>query len=865
MPERPLLILGQATQANRDAGRQNPGRPILFPGAGRQGARLTPRLQALQDSLHARSARLQAGAGGANVEQVVVFETVGTVENFLKAVRRVEGLEWLAELDEPEITPDEDFHFSRAAEAAKPLAGTLYLVMENAQGMQQLLNLWHRYQADESQKFDRGLAPIKNLFKQLRDVRRWDATDRVRETGIAQNWREQIQLGRQAIRFEADLWFRENQAARSAAYAAFSQAVTQAGGQCITQAAIPEIRYHGVLVELPHAPVQEVLGRLESLLQLPETNFIRAEEVMFFRPTPQCSIPVAADATDLPVGPPTPSAASVPAVESPIVALLDGLPLANHTLLAGRLIVDDPDDWEQSYLAEHRQHGTAMASLILHGDLNANGHPLSRPIYVRPVLKSIARYGEWHEETPDRVLPIDLTYRVFRRMFEGEAGLPPVAPTVRIINFSIGDRSRPFVHELSPWARLFDWASWRYNVLINMSCGNQPELSVPFTLQQFTGQTPAERSTHVFRWILNNSRHRRLLSPGESMNSLCVGATHEDSTPAFPMGYRCDPCDTGLPSPLNALGAGYRRAVKPDIVLPGGRQLVSPSVQSSELRLDVLPFTVAPGQLVAMPGPAGTVDGRGNVRGSSNSTALATRAAAHLHDVLTELRLENGTAELPDACTAVLLKTLLVHGAVWPQSWERLRSLLSADATEAEFRKLRMQLGGYGRLDVERVLQCTEQRATMLGCGVLEPEQGHIYRIPLPPCFNASTEWRRLAVTLAWLTPLNHRHRKYRGVVLWFEPPTTALQVSRSAADHNAVRRGTVQHEILEGTRAVVVGDGDALEIKVNCREDAGGDGPLAVRYGLAVTLEAAVTSRLPVYEQIRQRIRPVVRVQAGV
>lgn len=860
MPEQPLLILGQATQADRDPGRQSRGKGIHLPGGARQGVRIAPKLQALQDSLAARSLRLQAGAGGADVEQVVVFETVGSIENFLTAVRKVDGLEWLAEFAEPEVPPDDDFGYTKASDAAKPLEGTMYLVMENAQGMQQLLSLWQRYQQDETAPFDRGLAPIKNLFKQLRDLRRWDVTDRVRETGIAQNWREQIELGNDIIRFEADLWFRESGTTRASAYAAFSAAVAQAGGQCITQSTIPEIRYHGVLVELPHAPVQEVLGRLDDLLQLPETNFVRAEEVMFFRPTPQCSIPLDLDAQAAP--PDVPAIPQPAAAEQPIVALLDGLPLGNHRRLAGRLVIDDPDAWEQNYLAEHRQHGTAMASLILYGDLNANDAPLSRPIYVRPVLRAIERNGRWREETPENVLPIDMTYRIFRRMFEGEGNLPPSAPTVRIVNFSIGDSSRPFIHELSPWARLFDWAAWRYNLLINVSSGNHATLSVPVLMQQFNGLTPAQRAEHVFRHILENSRHRRLLSPGESLNCICVGATHEDQSPPVNVGaYRVDACPNGLPSPLNALGFGYRRAIKPDILLPGGRQFFSPMVRHGKLELDVPPSRSAPGQLVAMPAVGGATNAEGYVRGSSNATALASRGAAQLYDVLSDLRGEAGIAAIPERFTAVLLKALLVHGAAWPDSWDQLRSVLPADATDEDFRKLQTQIGGYGRLEIERVLACTAQRATMLGAGTLQPELGHIYRVPLPTCFNATTEYRRLTVTLAWMTPLNHRHRKYRGTILWFDPPTAPLQVRRTAGDSNAVRRGTVQHEILEGTRAIGIADGEVLEIKVNCRKDAGGDGEMGVNYALAVTLEAAATSILPVYQQIRQRLQPAVEI----
>jgi len=76
------------------------------------------------------------------------------------------------------------------------------------------------------------------------------------------------------------------------------------------------------------------------------------------------------------------------------------------------------------------------------------------------------------EHTPDDVLLIDLMHRAVRRICEGEAGAGAVAPTVRVINISIGDETRPFDRVVSPWARLLDWLSFKYGVLFIVSAGN---------------------------------------------------------------------------------------------------------------------------------------------------------------------------------------------------------------------------------------------------------------------------------------------------------------------------------------------------------------------------------------------------------
>ena len=154
-----------------------------------------------------------------------------------------------------------------------------------------------------------------------------------------------------------------------------------------------------------------------------------------------------------------------PPAGSPVVALFDGLPLQTHRRLQGRLVVDDPDGFESDSPAVARRHGTAMASLILHGDLAAGEAPLPRLLYVRPILRPNPHDWRNHTETaPEGTLVVDLVHRAVRRLFEGDGGEAPVAPHVSIINLSIGIRDRPFDQALSPLARLLDWLAWRYKV-----------------------------------------------------------------------------------------------------------------------------------------------------------------------------------------------------------------------------------------------------------------------------------------------------------------------------------------------------------------------------------------------------------------
>ena len=80
---------------------------------------------------------------------------------------------------------------------------------------------------------------------------------------------------------------------------------------------------------------------------------------MFFRPVGQMVVGDKSPEGDVEIA----QIAEMPLpTGDPVVALFDGVPLANHRLLAGRLVVDDPDNWEADYAASERVHGTSMAS-----------------------------------------------------------------------------------------------------------------------------------------------------------------------------------------------------------------------------------------------------------------------------------------------------------------------------------------------------------------------------------------------------------------------------------------------------------------------------------------------------------------------
>lgn len=296
--------------------------------------------------------------------------------------------------------------------------------------------------------------------------------------------------------------------------------------------------------------------------------------------------------------------------------------------------------------------------------------------------------------------------------------------------------------------------------------------------------------------------------------------------------------------------------------MPGGRILHRESLVGSQDVTDVEPILVpvAPDHRVAVPPTQGLPNATGYCRGTSNSAALATRAAARATSIIGELR-ENRPDSLPTRIDAVLIKALLAHGARWGELSSRLLALRS-DITDWRIqREFVARWLGYGPADVDRVLTCTEQRVTLLGVGELEKNEGLVFKAPLPPSLSAQPIFRRLVVTLAWFSPTNSSHHAYRCARLWVSPPQSDLQVKRVECVHDHAQRGTLQHDVLEGGDAVAFVDGTQIAFKVNCATDAS-DFDGKVPFALCVSLEVPIETGIPIYQEIRERVAPTVPIR---
>lgn len=853
MAERPLILFGQPNKAERS---NRNGRAPIFqrPSHSRQAERLAPKMTALQTAI----ATLKQSAMGIEAEKTLVFDVVGSADAFYTAVKNLgSDAEWIFDMPE-QFDISDDFYVLKENNKTKErtrdekkntIGGKVFCVLSNARAMEEMLSLWRKYGQDSNTAFPVGKAGLRDVFDNLESMDFWGYKERVEETGILEIWREELQdTTLSGVRCEFELFFRSDPQKRDRNEQQLRNEITALGGTIISSSVITDIAYHSVLANVPRDVAESIINGNRNV------SIVTAEQIMFFRPIGQAVV-IPKDNSfdgDFQIPP------SEDIIDEPVIALFDGLPQENHPYLQGRLTVDDPDGYATNYVVEARKHGTSMASMAALGDLSKIVHAATRKIYVRPLMKPIQWGSDYFEQIPNDSLLVDKIHVAVRRLFEEEAG--KVAPTVKVINLSIGLRNRQFDRSMSPFARLLDWLSWKYKVLFVVSAGNHPDnMDTGMKFTDFVAADIGSRDKAVIGHVNNESRNLRLLSPAESVNALTVGATFEDASAFTENTRQILPCSDGLPSAINSVGMGMNNAVKPDILFPGGRSWVREFIRhGSDGTIIEWPDspTREPGTASAAPFAAGSAASKVMYTfGTSNSAALVSHEASRCYDTLLEVF---GSAEeaVPDEHVALLIKAMLVHGAEWGALSDKYAKVLNLTKRQDRSSKLHRFLG-FGKPDIERAIECAKNRVTLVGYGDLKNGEAHTYDLPLPFNFSSSKICRRLTATLTYFPPFVPTRQKYRAAQLWYsiENGKKNLLDSRIDVDWNAAVRGSVQHEIFENNNTVVWDENDTLQVKVNCRGDADDRFSGSIPYALIVSFEIKDAIDIDVYAMVAERV----------
>ncbi len=662
MPDRPILRLIKSTPAGRIRGKRRSFPQAKGPGHEAQAERFRPTFNRLQAALRADNpaVELRQDPAGIAPERALVFETAGPVSQFAKVARAV-GIELFSEID---LDETDEFPDGFEPPANRTTIGpTFYATMPTLDSLEQLVRLRGAYERGETAPT--GSAPWWKLFDLLLDLRPWGPEDRFSEGArVAVSERLPDDDEAETV-LELEIWPTKNTARRAQWRREVEAKIHALNGRVLDQSSIDsdDFVYEAVLAGLS-------TGSVRTLIENPHLvdGLATVEGIQFILPQTIAQAPPSdtGDGDELRES----EANGNFDAGAPIRAVLfDGTPVAAHPALEGGIQIEDIHDLVRLSQVEQRYHATSMASLILRGDLEADGAALvgSRLASV-PVLVD----AEEGASSPPHRLFVDILHTSLLRLFKGEQ---PLTPEAFVVNLSIGTFQSQFAGQISALARLLDWWSWKEGVLFVISIGNIVDDLIldGVNAHDLEVADSEARKTEIRTALRDLMYDRTLLSPSESINGISVGAVSEDlaenNPPEIASILRYESPGDLLPPVSNAIGLGPRRCLKPDILVPGGIQefRVWPDNESTRLRL--LNSSQRTGLNVAAPHPDGGSTVR-LARGTSCAAALTTRALVQSSDALTG---EDGPfegRELNRRDYALLTRALAVNSARWPQSAE---------------------------------------------------------------------------------------------------------------------------------------------------------------------------------------------------
>lgn len=802
-------------------------------------------------------AALRSDPTGLAPNRGLVFVTAAPIERIHKAIEKA-GLNFVIEAAE-RFEPDNLFFYDE--DTGRQLDGRLYVTMPNEEAFRTLISLYDRFANQE--EFERGFTPLRDLFDLLIEIRPWSMRERVSDNTAAAIVDRLDRAPDARVRLEIEIYPGSGAQARQNMLGALGEDAT-----ILREANLPDIRYHGFLVEVSPETARAIAMRVAGGPSESDDIFlIEPHAVVQAEPLLGLPDPATIDGADRPL--PT---------QAPRAAVLDGIPITEHPLLRDRLVVIDPDNAAGRVIVANRRHGTAISSLIALGELPANEPPLNSRVLVRPVLTHVSTPGADGiilEQFDSDKLTVEIVHDALNQFF-GE-NPHPAAADVFVVNVSLGDRNRPAgAGPVSGWARLLDWWSTTAGVLFIVSTGNDAS---DLPLQDFADYNAADdarpeaMNSAAMRALIASRATRPVLSPAEGINVFTIGAAHaEAGSPSTIPSTLKDPLTlAGAPSLITRGGPGIANAMKPDVLMPGGRTLGTLRATASGPSLKWTPAEALSGQQSAGAPVAATQPFPfGRSHGSSNAAALATRLSVRAVD---NLMVEDGAFPegLDRRQSALLAKCLIGHAAAWgPAGQFALQLVAQTPRNPHHERRSISDLFGYGLVDADRALTSTDQRITLLDVGVIKKDQGVVYQFAPPPSLSPSTERRIITTTVAWFTPVQATRRLYRQAELFVDDLLNngyALGVDPLSAQpmEQLACRGTIWSQTFDGARAIAHDEDDMIRMRVSCRETYPGalSARMEIHYAVAMTIEVGADVGLPIYDEVLAAVQAENRVRA--
>ncbi len=439
----------------------------------------------------------------------------------------------------------------------------------------------------------------------------------------------------------------------------------------------------------------------------------------------------------------------LPEDDDPLVTVIDSGVVAGHPLLVNWVVEERDFGAGTGSEVDDHGHGTAVASLVVHGSVS---DCLRRSRWAPRVRVCSAKVLRKHEASQDAEFPEDLRIeRVFEeviRYFHRERGC-------RIFNISV--EREPELDEFGrqrqyPWAQLLDELARELDVVIVVLAGNA-DIPIPEH-----GHTTPDFQKAIRDGMKGDAY--RVSNPGTAALAITVGSVaRSDATgpdvpepngTGVPTGVAGAPI--GAPSPFTRVGPGYRiddtkSVIKPDVVQFGGnaalRSLAGgrPSWTNAHgyLGEPVAKFDFAAGRIVT--GQAGTSFASPHVAHEAAVASVALESSIGRPPSANLIRAVIGSATRTPDC-----------GAEW----------LNDEETS-------LRLVGYGFCDTDMATWSRPNSVRLLAEDQIDDDRLLVYRVVVPSDFLQMRGRRGITVALAFDPPVRATRREYLARTMWVE------------------------------------------------------------------------------------------------
>lgn len=569
----------------------------------------------------------------------------------------------------------------------------------------QLHAFLERVQTYRSAEADVKYAPNEGFVDVLGGIRLYSAQDRLTrrlrerldQADSAARLDVQIDLWHPGDRELGEAWIRETAAAVIAAKGEVrDRYINHRSGLLLIRATVPAVAL-GQLAEIDEIALMDGLPIL----------------------SPSRARPRQASVDQLPNVPQASSTA-------PLVGLIDSGVRSAHPMLAPAILdaVTLSDEFDGGQ--DENGHGTRVAGLLLHGQLE---DALEIGLLPRPFcrLLSVRVLGANNQFPLASVWEAEVEKAIRHCAAQG----------ARVINLSIGDEATAYEGARStPLAAILDQLARELGLVLVVPTGNVAPAA-------YLDATGAEVDAYVDALLA--SAETTMLDPAPAVTALTVGALAPEALAGaalsgFPASRRALGRG-GWPAPYSRRGPGIDGSIKPELSAVGGSLAIDAEFGAfvDDDALGVVSTSGLPVERLL------DVD-----IGTSFAVPLVTRVAACV------------LARYPEF-GANLVRALTVLAADEPSFAEAL-----GDMTPAARRTVELQTVGYGEPRLTEAVESTPHRTILVAEGEIKVDTTMIYEIPIPTSFGAGGGTRGIDVALAFDPETRARRLDYAATKMEF-------------------------------------------------------------------------------------------------